>query len=114
MKGIIAHNWTSIKLLIYNYGKVSTIATFDKNQHDAMKVCKFFNDELNTVYKKIPDDIFYIIQYRQKGQVKYCFINSYEKLDQRLYIEYKERIEKVMSHLDDLKHQLKTLQTSVS
>lgn len=115
MKGIcINHKWTSIKLLIYNYGNITTIASFDKNQYDALKICKFYNDDLQNIYNKPPDDLFYIIQYKEKGKVKYMYWCSYKDDQVGKYLALREGREKLLIHLDDLNNQLRTLKTSQS
>jgi len=56
----------NVKLFIYNYGKVQ-IADFKNHYHDAVQCMKLLNDTLTTNYGKLPDSIFYYVEYKIKS-----------------------------------------------
>lgn len=75
-----------VKLFIYNYGSTQ-VADFKNHYHDAAQCMKLLNDNLVGIYGKLPDSIFYYIQYKMKGRTVY-FVDAkglnIDELDSRI------------------------------
>lgn len=61
-----------VKLSIYNY-KVTPVADFKNNFHDAVQCMKAMNDICIATYGKLPEHIFYFITYKVKPSLRLTY-----------------------------------------